>query len=72
MTFKAGDRVHLLETTGWVLDAGNPAIGTEWYCEGVVEKCHEDYVYVLWDNGFQNSYYISHGDLEHVCQEVLI
>lgn len=74
MTLQVGDRVHLLEITNWILGENNPAVGTEWYCEGVVTGFYNGThgINVAWDNGYTNSYQVAHGDLELVGGEILI
>lgn len=72
MTFQEGDRVILLETTTWIISSNNPAVGSEWYCEGTVSSIHTTGFSVRWDNGFGNSYQNHHDDVAHVNDEILI
>lgn len=73
MRFEVGDRVHLLETTSWIICDNNPAIGTEWYCEGIVTSYSDSGNFnVDWDNGRSNSYNLIDEDIELVSQEILI
>lgn len=53
---KVGDRVMLSADTIYYTSNDNPAIGSEWECEGVVTKNDGGWVHVDWDNGYHNTY----------------
>ena len=38
------------------LGGANPAMDTEWECEGTIRKVYDNYLYVTWDNGYENTY----------------
>ena len=73
MRFQVGDRVVLLSTTSWVICSNNPAVGSEWYCEGVITAANRDGgLNVDWDNGCHNAYHERDNDIELVNEEILV
>jgi len=64
---KIGDRVKLVTPNYTTVGRPNPYIGSEWECEGVVDKLDKNIlgVGVMWENGEHNSYRASDLVLTH-------
>lgn len=72
---RVGDRVELSSETTFRHDNSNPAVGSEYYCTGVVTAVHDTTGFNLnvnWDNGYNNSYRSIDGDIVLVIEDILV
>jgi hypothetical protein len=52
-----GSRVKLAKPNrAYAIGRSNPAMGTQYECEGTITTKSYSGIYVLWDNGCSNSY----------------